>query len=74
MYETVLNSIKTLIRYRKVTLKYFSIKKNMMTTEKIYLFDKHFVSDRHFTTDTNLNCLKFQVFPCLIKISTSKFF
>ena len=46
----MLNSIKTLVRYCKVTLNVFFIKK-FYDDEKNYLFDRLFVSNRKFTTE-----------------------
>ena len=51
MKETVLNSIKTLIRYCKVTLNQFLNKKKFMMRTKNYLFDRLFVPNRNFTTE-----------------------
>ena len=51
MYQTVLNSIKTLVRYYKVTLIVFFYKKIYDDDKKKYLFDRLFVSNRNFTTE-----------------------
>ena len=52
MQETVLNSIKTFIRYCKVTLNEFFNKKFYDDDKKKnYLFVRLFVSNRSFTTE-----------------------
>ena len=47
----MLNSIKTLKRYYKVTLNVFFNKKTFDDDKKSYLYDKFFVSNQNFTTE-----------------------
>ena len=49
MYETVLNSTKTLKRYCKLNLNLFKIKNSM--TKQSFLYDRFFVSNRYFITE-----------------------
>ena len=68
----MLNSIKALKSYCKVTLSVFK-KKIMMMTKKSYLYDNFFVSNKNFTTEHvkllkiqgffQIFCPKIQVFP-----------
>ena len=51
MKLTVLNCIKTLKRYCKLTLNVFLIKKLLVMTENSYLYERYFVSNRNFTTE-----------------------
>ena len=49
IYETLLNSIKTFIRYYKITLNVF-LNKNILCLWQKKLFDRLFVSNRNFST------------------------